>query len=58
MMNDNKKQRGGTRAGAGRPRLDGLKRHTTTATDDEWQAMLSARHAIRQRKRQAGNAGQ
>ena len=47
------KPRGGTRAGAGRPKVVGLKRRSTTATDDEWQAMISARNEIRQRNRQA-----
>lgn len=47
------KPRGGTRAGAGRPKVHGLKRRSTTATDDEWQAMISARNEIRQRNRQA-----
>lgn len=47
------KLRGGTRAGAGRPKVHGLKRRSTTATDDEWQAMISARNEIRQRNRQA-----
>lgn len=46
------KSRGGTRAGAGRPKVRGLKRRTTTATDDEWQAMISARNEIRQRNKQ------
>ena len=47
------KPRVGTRAGAGRPKVVGLKRRSTTATDDEWQAMISARNEIRQRNRQA-----
>lgn len=46
------KPRGGTRAGAGRPKVRGLKRRSTTATDDEWQAMISARNEIRQRNKQ------
>lgn len=46
------KSRGGTRAGAGRPKVRGLKRRSTTATDDEWQAMISARNEIRQRNKQ------
>lgn len=52
------KPRGGTRAGAGRPKVHGLKRRSTTATDDEWQAMISARNEIRQRNRQVARIQQ
>lgn len=43
------KQRGGKRAGAGKPKIDGLKRRSTTATDAEWVAMKEAQRNVRVR---------
>jgi hypothetical protein len=43
----NNKEHGGKRDGAGRPKIEGLKKRTTTATDAEWNAMLRARARYR-----------